>query len=155
MQVTDATHHFETVADAKTFALAGNAILTLESLRTGAHFTYKIRESKPAEGSTASKAPVHFVSLLNGPDNTNDFMYIGLIKPSGEFTLTAKSRAGANAASVVAFKYFWSLQGEAFPAQLVVHHENRCGRCNRTLTVPESITSGLGPECRELMGLDL
>jgi hypothetical protein len=28
-----------------------------------------------------------------------------------------------------------------------VHHEGRCGRCGRTLTVPESIESGFGPEC--------
>ena len=27
-------------------------------------------------------------------------------------------------------------------------HEGRCGRCGRTLTVPESIASGVGPECQ-------
>ena len=30
---------------------------------------------------------------------------------------------------------------------LEVWHEGRCGRCNRALTVPESIASGIGPEC--------
>ena len=28
-----------------------------------------------------------------------------------------------------------------------VWHEGRCGKCGRKLTVPESLTSGLGPEC--------
>jgi len=28
-----------------------------------------------------------------------------------------------------------------------VFHEGACGRCGRTLTVPESIASGFGPEC--------
>ncbi len=32
-------------------------------------------------------------------------------------------------------------------------HEGRCGRCGRTLTVPESVTEGIGPECRKIMGM--
>jgi hypothetical protein len=31
--------------------------------------------------------------------------------------------------------------------QLIVHHENHCGRCGRTLTVPESVERGIGPDC--------
>jgi hypothetical protein len=34
-----------------------------------------------------------------------------------------------------------------------VYHEGRCGRCNRKLTVPESIETGLGPECASKLGL--
>jgi Family of unknown function (DUF6011) len=145
-------HRFATVADAKLFTLAGNATITLESLKTGAHFTYRIREAKATHNET--KEPVYFVSLLNGPDNENDYMYLGIVR-AGAFTLTRNSKAGATASAVVAFKYFWSLQGETFPAQLIVRHEGRCGRCGRTLTVPSSIDLGIGPECAQLMGLDL
>src|ERR1700675_3055956 len=29
----------------------------------------------------------------------------------------------------------------------------KCGRCGKPLTVPESIASGFGPDCREMMGM--
>ena len=28
-----------------------------------------------------------------------------------------------------------------------VHHEGKCGKCGRPLTVPESVKTGLGPIC--------
>ena len=155
MQTSESPNQFATVADAKLFCLAGNATITLESLKTGTHFTFKIRESKPAEGSTRFQAPVHFVNLLSGPDNENDYVYLGIIR-EGRFCLTQKSRGGADAPSFKAFNFFWNFDhGTQFHPQLIVHHENRCGRCGRTLTVPSSITSGLGPECAEIMGLNL
>lgn len=36
--------------------------------------------------------------------------------------------------------------------KLLYYHEGRCGRCARTLTVPASIISGLGPICRKKEG---
>ena len=150
MQVTSETNHqFASIADAKTFALAGNATITLESLKSGAHFTFKVREKEANNGGT-----IHFVSLLRGPNNETDFTYMGLIR-EGRFTLTKNSKVSADAPSYKAFDYFWNKTNGAIPPQLVVHHEMKCGRCGRTLTVPSSITRGIGPDCAELMGLDL
>jgi hypothetical protein len=145
------SHQFATMGDAKQFALAGNATITLESLKTGTHFTFKIREK---ESNNPNGGTIHFVSLLRGPNNEADFTYIGLIR-EGRFTLTKASKVSADAPSFKAFDYFWNKTNGAIPPQLVVHHEMRCGRCNRTLTVPSSITRGIGPDCAELMGLDL
>ena len=41
--------------------------------------------------------------------------------------------------------------------KLLYYHEGRCGKCARTLTVPESIINGIGPVCAEKHGggLDL
>jgi hypothetical protein len=158
MQINSETethnHQFASIADAKTFALAGNATITLESLKTGAHYTFKVRESKAVENST--KAPVHFVSLLTGPDNENDFKYLGLILPNRYvLTITKASKLSTGSAPVMAFNYFWSRPDGAIPPQLVVRHEGRCGRCNRALTVPESIDRGLGLDCAQILGLDL
>jgi Family of unknown function (DUF6011) len=144
------SHQFATMGDAKQFALAGNATITLESLKTGAHFTFKIREKE----SITDGGAIHFVSLLRGPNNESDFTYVGLIR-DGKFFLTRSSRVSADAPSFKAFDYFWNKTNGAIPPQLVVHHSGRCGRCNRTLTTPESITRGIGPDCSELMGLDL
>ena len=119
--------------DARVFTLAGNATITLESEKTGAHFTYRVRQA--AEG-----AQRWFVQLLNGPDNTHDFVYIGLVdEATGHlaFRQTAKARIGADAPSVKGFKYFWNaVAAEREPAQMVIRHEGKCGRCGRKLTVP-------------------
>lgn len=139
-------HRFTFLADAKLFALAGNATITLESQVTGVHYTYKIREAK--EGN------VHFVNLLTGPNNEADFTYLGIIRDGGRFALTKASKANQDSLCFKAFDYFWNKVKE-IPAALVVRHEGRCGRCGRTLTVPSSIDLGIGPDCAELMGLDL
>lgn len=161
MQVPNSTEtnghpqRFATITDAKNFCLAGNATITLESIKTGVHFTFKIRESKPSEDSTRSFKPVHFVNLLSGPDNENDYVYLGIIR-EGRFCLTQKSRGGPDAPSFKAFNYFWNTDHcDVIPPQLVVHHEMRCGRCGRTLTVPSSIQLGIGPDCAVIMGMGL
>jgi hypothetical protein len=143
MQVTSDNHRFNSIADAKTFALAGSAVLTLQSLRTGLRFTYKVRASKNGQG--------FYVSLLSGPDNENDYSYLGMIR-EGRFELTKASRVTLNTPSVRAFEWFWHMVRDGIPTELVVRHEGRCGRCGRTLTVPESIDRGIGPECAGKMG---
>jgi hypothetical protein len=126
----------------KAFVLAGHAIVTLRSKATGTRFTYKIVQSDPAK-CRAGQMPVFFVSLLNGADNTGDFAYIGTIFADG-FRVTRKSRVAADAPSAVAFSWFMKHLEDS---RVEVWHEGRCGRCGRTLTVPESIESGLGPVC--------
>jgi hypothetical protein len=123
------------------FALAGNATFTLQSLKTGTRFTFKVRVAE-------NNDTMHFVSVLVGPDNCNDYRYFGFIRRGVFFHGGQKAKIGAEAPSVKAFKWFWehSANGKATP-QLEVSHEGRCGRCGRALTVPESIRSGFGPEC--------
>lgn len=118
------------------YILAGNATVTVKSLSTGTRFTYKVTKAGPT---------VYFVGVLSGPDNEVDYSYIGIVR-RGVFTLTRKSRAGMSAASVRAFAWL-SRNWEDDRAE--VWHEGRCGRCGRTLTVPESIKSGIGPVCEE------
>lgn len=36
--------------------------------------------------------------------------------------------------------------------KLLYYHEGRCGKCARTLTVPESIINGIGPVCAQKFG---
>lgn len=63
---------FQTATAAREFALGGNAVLTLQSEKTGARFTYKIR--------AAQDGAVSFVSVLTGQDNEGDYTYLGIIK---------------------------------------------------------------------------
>jgi hypothetical protein len=132
----------------RAFVLGGNALFTIESAATGTRFTYKVRASED-EGPRAGRG-VYFVSLLTGPDNTSDYAYLGIIPKDDPMTfrLTAKSRAGEDAASVKAFTWFWrQVSAGRLPATVKVFHNGHCGRCGRMLTVPSSIESGFGPEC--------
>lgn len=42
--------------------------------------------------------------------------------------------------------WFGKTAGQDLP-ECEVWHEGRCGRCGRKLTVPESIETGIGPDC--------
>jgi hypothetical protein len=135
---------FSTLQDAKKFAFAGHALLTLESRKTGNHHTYQINVCK-------DNPDLFFVGhLIAGSADDGSFAYLGAVNLKRDrFFLTKASTASPEAPSVQAFFFFMKLK-EMHP-QLVIHHEGRCGRCGRTLTVPESINLGIGPECASKM----
>jgi hypothetical protein len=136
---------FTVPADARRFLDAGNATITVQSRRTGARFTYRVRKSPDGQ--------VSFVQYLSGSDNERSYSYLGYVRRGVYFHGGAKSKAGHDASVNVAFAYTWKqLQQDEMPPMLEVWHEGRCGRCNRKLTVPTSIASGIGPDCAEMMG---
>jgi hypothetical protein len=156
---------FTNAKDVKTFALAGNAILTVSSAKTGARYTFRIAapSEKTEKGGLKrdTTKELRFVSLLTGPDNTADYTYLGVIKgvPTLEtgptFALTAKSKLPEYSDPVKAARYLCERvirHPEApMPPGLEVRHEGKCGCCGRKLTVPESIDRGIGPECASKM----
>lgn len=142
----EARQHRHRMTDASAvceFCLAGNARITLVSMKSGHRYTYRVKASK--DGA------VHFVSVLTGSDNEASYSYAGIIK-NRSFKRTAKSRIAADAPSMIAFMWAWErLEAGVMPTQLEVWHEGRCGRCGRALTVPESIERGIGPDCAQIM----
>lgn len=133
-------------AAARGFALAGKAIFTLRSAATGARYTFKVRQAK-------DKA-IFFVSALYGSANESDYAYLGIIDGDGCFRVTAKSRFSKDSPQAKAFDWTWRrlVNLTELPDGLEFWHEGRCGRCGRLLTVPESIASGIGPECAKKRG---
>ena len=128
------------------FMFAGNATMTFRSAKTGDRRTYKIRL---AEKQNPNDPETYFVKLLNGADNENSYVYMGIIR-NDKFRTTRASKMDMNSVAVKAF--VWSLenfQKGVMPESLEVWHEGRCGRCGRKLTVPESIATGFGPECAQ------
>jgi hypothetical protein len=144
-------------AEAAQFILAGNATVTLRSMKTNLRFTYQIRQPKPKDDGRPTDT-VRFVGLLSGPANETDYAYLGVLTlgPSGwSFRRTAKSRISEDAPGHVAFAFFAKSLFAAQPSlhpMMEVWHEGRCGRCGRKLTVPESIANGIGPECAAKVG---
>jgi len=126
------------------FMLAGKAILTAQSLKSKKHYTYKILKAKGAIGNC------FLVFVLTGPDNSNDYTYMGMFNHDdgkGVFR-TTKSRIAADAKSFLAFNWIYKkLKSGGLPAGLYLQHAGKCGRCGRKLTHPDSLETGIGPEC--------
>lgn len=127
--------------DWRLFIKAGHAIFTLENTKTGGRFTYKVTRAK-------QYTDVWYVSVLNGPNNERDYLYIGSIRRT-TFGLTPASRVTGNAKSFRVFEWLNRIanMGTDLPPNVKIWHANRCGRCGRALTVPESVEWGFGPEC--------
>lgn len=126
----------------KRFALAGKAILTLQSGKTGKHYTFKITKHKEYD--------LYFVYYLYGQDNTKDYRYCGcyysdtkIFNPRNEYK---QIYIHGWPKHLQAIRYFFE-RIDNIPDNLYVYHEGRCGKCGRKLTTPESIERGLGPEC--------
>jgi hypothetical protein len=132
---------------------AGRGTVTVLSTRTGTRFTFRFRVPKDRAGRPGNRRPV-WVSVLTGPDNEVSYNFVGTlwIEPGtrSEFRPSPKSPLSYTAPAARAARWFAAHVIDA-PARILeaaeVWHEGRCGRCGRTLTVPESIDSGFGPEC--------
>jgi hypothetical protein len=139
----DMTGQFTDAATALRYMRAGNATVTLRSLKTSVRFTYRLRESDDKQ--------CLFVGALTGPDNETSYSYLGRISRDIFWAGRKVPRpgdVGADAPTSRAFAWSWrQLVSGRMPDQLEVWHEGRCGRCGRKLTVPESVAAGFGPEC--------
>ncbi|MDP3774543.1 MAG: DUF6011 domain-containing protein [Gemmatimonadales bacterium] len=129
------------------FLFAGRAVFTIESAKTRAWYTYRVRAGKKDRGYAS---PRWFVDVLTGPSNTDNFTYMASLDERGNLY---PARGKEKAPSILALGWFLrQLDGKSLPPSVTFHHEGRCGRCGRTLTTPDSTASGLGPECRAKMG---
>lgn len=141
------SHRLTDVKRIWTFVHGGNARFTLVSMKTGVRFTYQVRKSEDAD--------VRFVRVLTGPDNEKGYTFLGTIKPAGQYTYYEhgyRSSIDRSSQSAMAFRYFFNRIRAGDLKDLEFWHEGRCGRCGRTLTVPESIETGFGPECASILG---
>ena len=103
------------------YLLAGHAVITVVSGRTGVRFTYKVVKADPSDRYPGD---AWFVNVLRGADNTADFTYIGIIR-DGRFQRTTRTKVTAGALSFVAFAFLWEHRA-ALPSGLTVFHEGCC-----------------------------
>ena len=142
---------FENANAVHDYALAGRGVLTLTSEKTGVRYTFKITQA--LDKATSAPQERWFVSLLTGPENTADYTYLGMLDERG-FRTTKASKLTPDSLPVRGFAFFWKhIAAGTMPPQMEVRHEGSCGRCGRALTVPESLDTGLGPECAAKAGV--
>jgi hypothetical protein len=131
------------------FVTAGRALFTVFS-KTGERYTFKVTK-KEASGSYGD---TFFASLLTGPDNEADYSYMGILQ-TGVMRVVPTKKSKLTLDSTPMRVLNWALAtmkaGGEFPVGYGVCHEGKCGRCGRTLTVPDSIETGIGPECARIM----
>lgn len=143
----------------KDFILAGDAVFTIELPEAAAaeqgfsHRTYWVQHVEGNDRWPES----WFVKLLTGPDNSSDFTYMGKLNPNNGDVMTTHKSPWPGSAFVVrllvrVLQRVWADDHAAFEQHgYKLHHEGKCGRCGRRLTVPASVESGIGPECAKIM----
>lgn len=142
---------FTNAADALTFIFGGKSRFTLTSTVSGKSFTFRVDAPKDRETGQIDHS-IRFVKVLNGPDNSwnGDWLFLGFIREGGG--LAGGRKGHPDAPSFRALD--WTLEQLAagsIPSALEIRHEGKCCRCGRTLTVPSSIDTGIGPECAKNM----
>lgn len=112
-----------------------NGKITVKNPKTGEHRTFQIKTVR--KGKLEGK---RIVSMLYGPDNCSDYRGFGFVDGLGFITLW-------KAAQTDFFQKVVKILEKPEAYNLEYLEEGRCIRCNRVLTHPDSITSGIGPEC--------
>ena len=135
---------------------AGNCHVTFVNTKIHERFTYNIQVGKrrPEEGPEVE--PPHFISVLVGQNNQDDYSYIGTVfhNTDGDKYVhnDRRSNLSREAPSVKAFQWILQvLNAGAPPTWLEIWHEGRCCVCARLLTDPTSIARGIGPTCLDNM----
>lgn len=125
-----------------------NGIYTVKSSRTGEHRTFKIHTQDEKSGFAPGK---RIVGLLTGSENSDDASYTGFafIDDLGIHVWSKKRGQGQWEAYA---DMLWSLSVDgAFSSWaekgFTVMGSGTCLVCNRLLTEPTSLLTGVGPVC--------
>ena len=134
------------------FILGGNATFTLKNTATQRRYTLKVKQLRDGGKATSP----HFVKLMTGPDNETSYAYMGLVKNGAEYVHGGvKAKVPVDDRAHSTFEWLWrTINGKNKGGKTLADfptfqfwHAGRCCKCNRKLTVPESIAAGIGPEC--------
>lgn len=126
------------------FIFSGKSLFTCLNTKSGNRFTFKVSKHKKSE--------IYFVKVLTNPDI---YEFIGSIYKDGNFSHSNKSRISRESQSVKVFSYIINhLKSNTLPEYIEIWHNGKCGMCGKTLTVPQSIETGYGPNCSRRLKLN-
>lgn len=138
------SNHVIDPQEVKAFMLAGNSIFTVLNKRTEGHMTFKVSQKKAEEGKEPE--PLWFVSVCTAYDT-----YICIGRIVGKEFIPSKKYNG-DSSSIKSFQILWNRYGilKSPMDDVEFLHSDRCARCGRIMTDPESLAYGMGPYCREV-----
>lgn len=129
-------------ADIRAYILGAHGAFTIESHKTGQHYTYRV----------SSVNDRFFIHVMTG--GADDYEYLGMIvdhdNPTMRVIPTRASRFNAVSPTMAAVNWFMrhiAVRPEIDESIVSFYHNGRCARCGRELTDPESIERGMGPVC--------
>lgn len=137
------------------FMLAGKSEFTVVSMRTAVRFSFKLTKKKSTSGAAGAAEFIYFVNVIHG-DNS---IYGGLLYFDNrtEAFMFSKGKTGLVGAEDVRIKSLLyivnNLLAKNYGIDVSIYHCGKCGRCGKKLTTPESVLTGLGPECCKLSGI--
>lgn len=129
-----------------------NGRFTIQNILTGVHRTFKVETGFKGQEWAKNK---RIVSLLTQPDNVNGFAPFATLRKNNTIKCFKNKidvgdwRAYAGMLWSFANDNFSFLKEGFNPDNYEILEETCCRRCNRPLTNPESIRSGIGPYCAE------
>ena len=131
----------------RNFIFAGRSVFTLENSETGNYITFKVKQIKKNYKEVPGQFAIECKSL---GDKDHGYKFLGFVDLNER-----KFKKRYWDANFVGFKtWVWILKNlerlEDF-TKLAIYHEGRCCKCGMPLTVPESIDSGIGPDCKKTM----
>lgn len=134
-----------TSTDAPQFSVAThNGTITIRNTQTGGYRTFRIRTQKADSKFAPGK---RIVSLLIGSNNKNDYRGFAFIGDNGRVFVWSKMRSENDTFEKFADMLARPQHYESLGCEYLWSERCRC--CNRKLTDPESIKSGIGPVCSQ------
>jgi hypothetical protein len=128
--------------------LTHNGTITVRNRSTDEHRTFQVKTQKDDAKFMPGK---RLVSILSGSDNTRDYTSFGLINSGGSITLWRKLQGSpayrAYSHMLQHPEVYEDCCTEKAPLGYEFLFSGTCRKCNRKLTCPESIHSGIGPVC--------
>ncbi len=131
----------------RNFIFAGRSVFTLENSETGNYLTFKVKQIKKNYKEVPGQFAIECKTL---GDKAHGYKFLGFVDLNER-----KFKKRYWDSNFVGFKtWVWLLKNlerlEDF-TKLAIYHEGRCCKCGMPLTVPESIDSGIGPDCKKTM----
>ena len=113
--------------------LAGKVHVTFVNKQLNERFTYKVTQASRRANDPEDSISPHFVSVLTGSNNTDDYQFAGTIfhnTDGDKYIHSKRSSLTSEAPSVVAFQYvYMTIYAGALPDFIEVWHEGRCCIC--------------------------
>lgn len=133
------------------FFFAGNAVLTFRNNATGNHMTVKVKQARDKKDRKV-RLPIFFVFVSLLGDANTGYRFGGTIfQENMGVKLGRDVQPGSQLYQVMGFLLKALKNPQIMKDKVSLLHEGRCFRCCLPLTHPESITTGFGPDCLEIV----
>lgn len=132
------------------FITAGRATFTVSN-PAGERYTFRVRRFIWKKRQLRDFL---LGEVLIGSDNESSYAPLLAIDPGFMIPTGAPNAplwiVNSTASKVLQWVLMLIRNNRSPPPGYEIRHAGRCGRCGRLLTVPESIESGMGPECSKV-----